>query len=408
MGADVVYNPLDPGVRRDPYGCYAEMRAAGPVLWNPLLSMWTFPRYAEVWRLLKEPTFSARRVEGIIQRNPTLDDDGAAALRKLLSGWMLFQDSPDHVRLRSLVSRAFTPTFVAELRPRVERLCAELLAPAIASGEADIMAAVANPLPFEVIAEMLGIPAGERVELRRWSDGIATLLGSLRPDEAIGREAVRCVGQLGDYLGGVIADRRARPADDLITHLVEAEEEGGRLSADEVLATCALLFLAGHETTTNLIGNGLLALLNAPDQLAELRADPGLAPRAVEELLRFDSPVQFLTRIATEPVEVAGVTVEPGQRVLLFLGSAHRDGDVFDDPDRLDVTREECPHVAFGRGAHFCLGAALARLEGEVVFRALLDRCASIELAADPAELDWRPDIGFRGVRSLPVRLVAR
>jgi cytochrome P450 len=400
-----LYNPLDPEIRRNPYPTYAKLREAGPVLRNELLSMWMFPRHQEVNRLLKDPRLASDRSEAILQRTPGYDPSAANPLRDMLSHWILLLDPPDHARLRGLVNKAFTPRFVRELRPRIETLCEELLAPAQASGSLDVLRDLANPLPFEVIAAMLGIPSGERASLREWSDGLAKMLGSLRPTADQGAEARRCVVELGRYLGKTIEARHGDRRDDLISELVAAEEEGGRLSAQEVLATCALLFLAGHETTTNLIGNGVLALTQHPDALAALRADPGLLEGAIEELLRFDSPVQFVTRVARERFEVEGVELEAGQPALLMIGSANRDPEAFTDPDRLDVTRQQVKHLSFGRGPHFCLGASLARLEADVVFRQLLDRFPRWELGLDVQDLDWRPDLGFRGVRSLPMKV---
>ncbi len=312
---------------------------------------------------------------------------------------MLVADPPDHTRLRTLVQKAFTPRMVERLRPRIETLVEEALNAAGERGGMDLVADLAYPLPVTVIAELLGVPVEDRAAFRRWSDA---LVGALDPVAPANRRGAVLAARdaLHAYLRQVIAERRADPRDDLISRLVEAEEQGDRLSGPELLAMGVLLLVAGHETTVNLISNGVNALLNHPDQLARLHREPELIEPAVEELLRYDSPVQLTGRVALEALELGGQRVEPGQMVTLMLGAANRDPRVFADPGRLDLGRDPNPHLAFGRGIHFCLGAPLARLEGQIAIGALIRRFPGLRLAGVP---ERRPTVTLRGFVSLPL-----
>ncbi len=312
---------------------------------------------------------------------------------------MLVVDPPDHTRLRTLVQKAFTPRVVERLRPRIEALVKEALDEAEARGSMDLVADLAYPLPVTVIAELLGVPVEDRSAFRRWSDA---LVGALDPVALTDRRSAVLAARdaLHAYLERVVAERRAAPRDDLISRLVEAEEQGDRLSGPELLAMGVLLLVAGHETTVNLIGNGINALLAHPDQLARLRDEPELIEPAVEELLRYDSPVQLTGRVALEELELGGRRVEPGQMLMLLLGAANRDPRVFAEPERLDLGRDPNPHLAFGRGIHFCLGAPLARLEGQIAIRELVRRFPTLRLAGTP---ERRPTVTLRGFASLPL-----
>jgi cytochrome P450 len=317
---------------------------------------------------------------------------------------MLNSDPPDHTRLRKLVTKAFTARRVAGLRPRVEEITGSLLdaiEARTAAGEAtvDLIEAFAFPLPVTVICELLGIPAEDRDRFRQWSNAIVASEGEPGGFRAAGAAMFR-------YFTELVAAKRVQPADDMVSALVEARDSGDSLDERELIAMLFLLLVAGHETTTNLLATGTLALLMNPAELARLRADPSMLPGAVEELLRYSNPLNHATdRFALEPVEIGGVTIPAREWVLCVTSSANRDPGRFGDPDRLDVGRDAGGHVAFGHGIHYCLGAPLARLEGEVAFGALLDRFPGLSLAADPSSLRWRPSSLIHGLETLPVRL---
>jgi hypothetical protein len=314
---------------------------------------------------------------------------------------MLRMDPPDHTRLRSLVSKAFTPRTVETLRPRIEQIVEDQLDAVAAAGQMDVIRDLAYPLPVTVIAEMLGIPIEDRERFKHWSDEAIRSLGFSNEDDA--RRSMQATRELRAYLQPIVEQRRREPREDLISALVAAEEQGDKLSTDEVFSTIILLLVAGNETTTNLIGNGLLALLRNPQQLELLRDDPALIENAVEELLRYDSPVQFTSRIPLEQIEIDGRHIPAGKELLLVLGGANRDPAQYVDPDRLDVTRKEIRHLAFGHGIHFCLGAPLARLESQTALLALVQRFPRMRLAvAEPKRGD---NILLRGLAELPVTI---
>jgi cytochrome P450 len=290
---------------------------------------------------------------------------------------------------------------VESMRPRIEAIVDELLAEITPRGEMDLLTDYAAPLPIIVIAELLGMPPEDRVQLRSWSDRMATFIDGTIRDAGIPEAAVAADAMCA-YMESIIEQRRREPKDDLISALVSAREEKDQLSDDELLATIGLILGAGHETTTNLIGNGVLALLRHPDQLAKLRREPELIETAVEELLRFDSPVQATSRIPIRDIEVRGVAIPAGREIGLYLGSANHDPEVFPDPEVLDITRDDGRHLSFGHGIHFCLGAALARLEGQIAIRALAERLPGLKLAS--SDLTWRSGIVLRGLKQLPVR----
>jgi cytochrome P450 len=313
---------------------------------------------------------------------------------------MLFLDPPDHDRLRRLANKAFTPRAVERLVPRIHEVVAELLDRAEELGEFDVVADVAYPLPVTVISEMLGVPEGDRDALRRWSLDLIYTLDPMLSVETLAR-AQRAGAEFRAYLRDLIADRRAHLGDDLLSGLIQAEDEGRQLTPQELVATCVLLLVAGHETTSSFIGNGMLALLRDPGQYARLHDDPGLMRSAGEELLRFDSPVQLTGRLVLRDTEIAGQRVEAGQDVVALVGAANRDPEAFDEPDRLDLGRPDNRHLAFGGGIHFCLGAPLARVEGGTAIASLVGRFGSLELV-DP-EPAWRDTVTLRALRSLPV-----
>ena len=393
----VAYNPLSASMAQDPYPEYAKFRERSPVHRSRLLKGWVFSRYADVDAILRD-----HRRFSSDPRKRNLSPRQQATLPPPADYTMLFLDPPDHTRLRGLVNKAFTRRAVNALEPHIRSLVNSLLDAVDPSGF-DLMEAVASPLPVIVIAEMLGVPTEDRPRFRVWSAQRARLL-----EPTIGareREVAAEAGEaFNDYFRPIIQARRAAPEDDIVSALAQAEEEGDVLTERELLNMLRLLLIAGNETTTNLIGNGMLALLRNPGELERLRADPGLIPSAVEELLRFDSPVQTDFRGALEDCEVNGAPVRRGENVFLLIGSANRDPAMFEEPDRLDVGRSETSHISFGRGIHHCLGAPLARLEGRIFFEVLLERFASMRLLAErPA---YRGGVVLRGLESLPIAAV--
>ena len=360
---------------------------------------WVAASHAAVQAILREPGWSsdARTATGYAEQQAELGIPEVAG--ELLSKVLLFMDAPDHTRLRSLVSKAFTPRSVERLRPRIGELTEELLAPLRDAGRFDVIDDFAFSLPVTVICELLGVPAEDREMLRQQTRELAVVLDWDVTPEQLGSAAGAALS-FAAYLVPLFEERRRAPRADLISALVAAEEAGDRLGADELLTTVILLLTAGHETTMNLIGNGLLALLRNPDQLELLRARPELMPSAVEELLRYDSPVRLTARIALEGATVAGETVRAGEQVIAMLDAANHDPAVFESPDTLDVTRDAHRHLSFGAGAHYCLGAALARAEAQVALAALV-ALPDLELAID--EPEWRPLVTFHALQSLPV-----
>ncbi len=397
-----------PGFLENPYPVYAMLRAANPVFPVPVpadvgAGIFLLTRHADVQHVLRDAagTFSAdRRNADAIQRNRERLSEFFLEGGVLRS--MLTMDPPDHTRVRGLVNKAFTPRRIAALRPHIEAITQQLLEENVKDGHMDVMAGLATPLPAIVIAELLGVPPADWPRFRRWADQIVSVTGNMLqsgPDMARMREGLE---PMRAYLLDAIAERRRAPREDLLSGLVQAQEDRDALSDEEMIATAMLLLLAGHETTTNLIGNGTLALLRNPAEAERLRADPALAKTAIEEMLRYDSPVQGTVRVAREDVELGGRTIPKGALVVCNIGAANRDPAVFPDPDRFDVARAENPHLSFGFGAHFCLGATLARLEGEVAISALLRRFPG--LALDAADVTHRPNPILRGLLALPVR----
>ncbi len=384
---------------QDPQGFFARIQEEGPV--TPVVlpqggRFWLVTRYAEVRSALADPRLHKDWAGKMTE--PGWEPD---AVTGFLAMHMLNADPPDHTRLRKLVSRGFTARRIAGLRPRVEAITASLLdaIEARPAGEpVDLLEAFAFPLPVTVICELLGVPVADQVEFRQWSNAMLNDTGEPGGFRAAGTAMFY-------YFTELIAAKREQPADDLVSALIEAQDSGDSLDDRELLAMLFLLLVAGHETTTNLIASGTLALLSNPGELARLRADPALLPGAVEELLRYVNPLNHATdRFTLEPVEIGGVTIPARESVLCVTSAANLDPGRFDDPGRLDVTRDDGGHVAFGHGIHYCLGAPLARLEGEVAFGALLARFPGLALAADPATLRWRQSSLIHGLETLPVR----
>jgi pimeloyl-[acyl-carrier protein] synthase len=399
--AALKFDLLAPHLLDDPYPLYAEVRQAPSAYYTWPGSEVPVPvlgRYADVQIVLRDSRFGRAGF-----RKGMDSTFGDVPITRAFGHWMLFQDPPDHTRLRGLVSKAFTPRAVEILRGEIDAIVARLLDGVRGKSTFDLMAEVAYPLPVLVICELLGVPEADRDRLGVWSAALAEALDNLtmHDPEVLARCNAAATG-LTEYFRDLVRIRRSAPRDDFLSGLIAVEEQGDRLTEDELLGTCVLLFFAGHETTVNLIGNGTLALLRHPAELERLRAEPALLPNAVEELLRYDSPVQRTGRTVLEEVEIGGHVLQAGYRVNLLLGAANRDPSQFSDPDRLDVTRPNASqHLSFASGMHYCVGAPLARLEAQLAIGALLRRFSDLRLAIDaPA---WRRTFVLRGLTALPV-----
>ena len=399
----VTYNPFEPGFIEDPYTQYAAMRAADPIHRTPL-DFWVLFRYEDILRFLKDPSLSVEdrnanptAIDQMIQQavGDRVEDRGERS--------MLSRDPPDHTRLRKLVTKAFTPRVIEELRPRVATLVDDLLDAARDRGSLDVIHDFAFPLPFAVISEMLGVPNEDGEKLREWSGLIVRTLEPI-VDMQLVQRIVEASDKMFDHVSELIAMKRKEPGDDLLTALIAAEEHGDVLSDNELVEQVVLLYIAGHETTVNLIGNGVLALLRNRDQMRRLQGDRALIPGAIEEFLRYDSPVQMSRRITLTDLEIDGRTIEKGAFCALVLASANRDRARFgDDADALDVARPDAhQHLSFGGGAHYCLGAALARVEGQVAIGSLIERFPDFEMSGEPT---YNGRLNLRGLENFPVVL---
>ncbi len=388
----------------NPYPLYAMLRASNPVFQVPVpadvgAGVFLLTRHADVHAGLRDTRLSAqRRKADAIERNRAVLPRQLLGEDTMFSS-MLMKDAPDHTRIRSLVNKAFTPRHIAELRPRIEAIAKELLAGPARAGRMDVIGELGAPLPAIVIAELLGVPAEDHPKFRTWAAAIVAAPAAIASGEQMD-SFQRGFESIAEYLKSVIAARRSNPKADLISALVAAQEDRDALTDAELLGTSILLLLAGHETTTNLIGNGTLALLRNPGELQRLRAEPELLKSAIEEMLRFDSPVQGTMRAALEDVEYGGKSLGKGALVILGIGAANRDPEVFPEPERFDVARRDNRHLSFGFGAHFCLGAPLARLEGEIAFRQLLESFPKLELTG---EVTHRPNPVLRGLTRLDI-----
>ena len=387
-----LFNPYDSATRADPWTLCKKLRDHDPYF-ETAAGVFVLTRYSDCQAVLRDHRFS------VDPRKSTAPSTGVLPFsQRGLDNVMLFEDPPDHTRLRSLVSKAFTPRAIAALTGRIEELVASFIADIEAAGETDLISALAYPLPVTVIAEMLGVPFEDRDEFRRWTNDIAPILDPFIPPEHVPAMAEAGM-QLFMYVDELVNERRRHPGPDLVSALVAAEDEGDKLTGDEVRATILLLLIAGHETTMNAIGNGMLALFHAPDQLQRLRDDPSLIRTATEELLRLDGPIIQTARNALEDLDLGGRRIQKGTLVVTVIGAANRDPEQFADPDRLDVGRDPNRHLAFSAGPHFCLGAQLARLEIQVAIRELV-RLPTLRLVEEPR---WRNTVTFRGLQELRV-----
>jgi len=396
-----LFDVRDPAFLANPYPIFHKLRTFAPVFKAPG-GRWFITKYDDTQLMLRDRRFGKdfENPDSLMQRfGPGAMNEPAVAE---LSHMMLMRDPPDHTRLRGLVAKAFTARRMEAMRIRVQELTDRLLDKVIANGRMDVIRDLAYPLPVLVICEMLGIPEEDQARFVTGSASGGALLNPTPPTRMELDNANRGTLQSGAYFEALFEKRRREPTDDLITQLVQAEEAGDRLTTAELRANVHLLFAAGHETTVNLIGNGFLSLLRHPDQWQMLREDPSLIPNAIEEILRFESPVQAVARTASEPVELSGVTVDPHSIVVSLLGAVNRDPAVFENPDQFDISRKDLRPLSFGGGIHFCLGAQLARIEAAVVFETVLRRLPDLRLV-EPEHLKWRSSFTLRGLTELPV-----
>ncbi len=400
---DLGFDPWDPAFIADPYPVLRELRERHPILYDERTRQWIVTRHEDVNRLLRDRRLgrSYLHVATHAEMGRPEPPDWHEPFTTLNGNGMLDREPPDHTRLRRLVLEAFTPRTVERLRPRVQAIVDGLIDALAGAGDVDLVAEYIEPLPVTVIAELLGIPEADRHRLRPWSRDIC-LMYELAPPEASARKAVAASVAFSSYLRDLARARRAAPGDDLISALAIASADGDRLTEDELIGTCVLLLNAGHEASVNGAANGWWSLFRHPDQLARFRADPAIAVTAIDELLRFDTPLALFERFVLEEIEVAGVPLPRGTEVALQFASANRDPAAFDGPDTLDLGRDPNPHVSFGAGIHYCLGAPLARMELQIAFTTLLRRCPTIQLLETPR---WKPTYVLRGVESLRVRI---
>ena len=393
-----LYHLLDPEVLANPYPLFRRLRTEDPVHWDPFLHAWVVTRYKDVVTVLhhysaeRTPTPEQLAAMGLASLNP---------IAEIMVKQMLFLDPPAHARLRGLASQAFTPQRVEVLRSHIREITDRLLDKVQAKGHMDVIADLAEPLPCIVTAEMLGVPVDDYQQLKAWSQDFAEMLGNFQHNAERAPRILASVLEMAAYFRSAMREQRLDPRDGLVSSLMNAEIQGDRLSEEEVIANCIVTMVGGQETTTNLIGNGVLALLRNPDQLETLRCNFSLIPSAVEELLRYESPSQHTARLAPEDTVLGGRWIRKRQAVIAVMAAGNRDPERFPDPDRLDITRTDNRHLAFGWAAHFCFGAALARIEGQVAFELMLRRLPY--LALEPGALVWRNNLGLRGMEALLV-----
>jgi cytochrome P450 len=393
-----LYHLLDPEILADPYPLYRQLRTEDPVHWDPYLHAWVVTRYAEVVEVLHR--FSAKRTP-TPEKLAALGMEQLAPIARVMVRQMLFLDPPQHSRVRGLAAVAFTPRRVKRLRDHIEEIADSLIDALSSREEMEVMEDFANPLPAIVTAEMLGVPIDDHRRLKDWSEDFAEMLGNFQHNPGRAAKVARSLQEMTAYFQEAVRRQATHPTEGLVNALTVAEVDGDRLTEDEVVANVIVTLVGGQETTTNLIGNGLLTLLRHPEEMGRLRRDPELVPAAVEELLRYESPSQHTARLAPDDVELGGRLIKRGQAVIAVMGAANRDPERFPDPDRLDLARADNRHLAFGWAGHFCFGAPLARIEGQIAFSALLRRLPDLRL--EPGPITWRSNLGLRGLTALPV-----
>jgi cytochrome P450 len=393
-----LYHLLDPEVLANPYPLYHQLRNEDPVHWDPFLHAWVVTRYADVVTVFQK--FSADRTYRPEQLS-SLGLEALTPLAQVMIHQMLFLDPPSHTRIRGLASKAFTPRRVENLRSHIQDITDTLLDAMQDKGRMDIIEDLAYPLPAIVTAEMLGVPTSDWRQLTSWSADFAQVLGNFQHNPDHAQKAVRSLEEMVTYFRAAVKEHKEHPRDGLIDAFISADLNGDRFTEEEVVANTIVTMVGGQETTTNLIGNGVLTLLRHPDQLRRLQEDLTLIPAAVEELLRYESPSQHTARLAPDDVELGGKTIRKRQAVIAVMGAANRDPERFPDPDRLDLGRQDNRHLAFAWASHFCFGAPLARIEGQIAFEAILRRMPNIAL--ETSHVTWRENLGLRGLTALPV-----
>ncbi len=390
---------LDPDVLANPYPLYQQLRSEDPVHWDPYLHAWIVTRYADVLTVFQR--FSSHRTPTPEQLTE-LGMESLSPLAKVMVKQMLFLDPPSHGRVRGLASRAFTPRRVEVLRSHIQDITNNLLDTVESKGHMEVLSDLAIPLPAIVTAELLGVPASDWQQLTAWSTAFAQVLGNFQHNPDFAARALQSVEGMSAYFHAAIQEQKIHPRDGLINAYLNAEIDGDRFTEEEVVANTIVTMVGGQETTTNLIGNGILTLLRHPEQLEMLKQDLSLVPSAVEELLRYESPSQHTARLAPDDTELGGKQIRKRQAVIAVMGAANRDPERFPNPDQLDITRQDNRHVAFAWASHFCFGAPLARLEGQIVFETVLRRMPHLRIEPnDP--ITWRPNLGLRGLNALHV-----
>ena len=389
----------------DPFPVYRRLREEDPVHWSPRLKSWVLTRYDDIKAVCLDREISSDRLRPFFATLPGPEAARIGEIMRYLTHWMVFRDPPEHTRLRRLTSKVFHVQSMHAMRPVAEELADWLFERIGKRTEIDFVADFAGPLPALVIMAMLGVPREELAKVKRMSDEMALFIGSSRMSPEKYGIAEAATKEMAGFFLELIHDRKRQARKDLLSELVHLEDGGDRLTEDELVATCILLLFAGHETTTNHIANGMLSLLRFPGELQALREDEGLAPRAIEELLRYDGPSGAQVRVVKVEQVMRGKVLKPGDRVFIMLNAANRDPEAYDDPDRLLLKRKDVPHLTFGFGMHICLGFPLARMEGQVALPAVARRWKNIALAAPEANLEWLNSLVFRGMKALPLQV---
>jgi cytochrome P450 len=392
-----LYQLLDPEVLANPYPLFKKLRDADPVHWDPFLHSWVVTRYEDVVNVMLK--FSADRTPTPQQLEAMGMVEELQPIAQVMVKQMLFMDAPAHTRLRALCATAFTPARVAALKQHIQEIADQLIDRVIDAGRMDVIADFANPLPAIVTAELFGVPVEDHQDLKDWSTDFAEMLGNFQHNPDRARRVLKSTENLLEYFQKALREQEKNPRPGLVNSLMNAEVDGSRLTEEEVVANLIVTMVGGQETTTNLIGNGLVSLLKNPDQLALLKNDSSILPSAIEELLRYESPSQHTARLAPDDMLLGGKQVHKRQAVIAVFAAANRDPDRFPDPDKLDLRRTDNRHVAFAWGAHYCFGAPLARMEGQIAFETMLRRLPNIQL--EPRELAWRENLGLRGLKEL-------
>lgn len=401
-------NHRDPRFLADPFPMFKRLRDESPIHWSDNLRAWVLTRYEDVREVMVGDNMTSDRMSPFFKRITGEERNKMRDLIHYLGQWAVFRDPPEHTHLRGLMNQPFTPRMVEKMRLSIEDLVAGMIDQVADTGKMDIIKDLAYPLPATVMMDLLGVPRSEIDSVKHWSDEIALFIGSAQSADDKYTRAQNATKEMAEFFRALIAERKAKPQDDLTTGMLEARERGDMLSEDELIGNCILLLFAGHETTTNLMGNGMLALMSNRDQLDRLNEDSSLTNSAIEELLRYDGPSGSQVRIVAREVEMGGKTLKPGDRIFAFVNAGNRDERRFNNPDVMDIGRKRNRHLTFGQGIHFCLGAPLARLESQIAIREMAQRLKDVDLAIPKEDLVYMDSVVLRGVKSLPVAFATR